>query len=198
MNIEEAAAALHVAQDVCAPVAHRQVVLTIPKRLRLHTRGESEPAGKLSHCAWTCILAEARRLLGRRRAPTGHTSAAWVGVGRLRDGARVVPGMVAAIGDSRRAAALASSFASAFDLRRVYPRGRFCGTSRTRFGSSRSRLAGPGAPGCPVAGRGQDSTGSGREHADLGAQWVQRRSVAAVTRGRPSGYRVPARRESST
>jgi len=29
--------ALHVAEEVCAPVAHRQVVLTIPKRLRLHT-----------------------------------------------------------------------------------------------------------------------------------------------------------------
>ena len=30
--------ALHVAEDVCFPVAHRQVVLTIPKRLRLHAR----------------------------------------------------------------------------------------------------------------------------------------------------------------
>ncbi len=30
--------AIHVAEDVCAPVAHRQVVLTIPKRLRVHTR----------------------------------------------------------------------------------------------------------------------------------------------------------------
>lgn len=27
---------LHVAEDVCSPVAHRQVVLTIPKRLRAH------------------------------------------------------------------------------------------------------------------------------------------------------------------
>ena len=89
--------ALHVAQDVCAPVAHRQVVLTIPKPLSLHTRFDRSLLGKLSHCAWTCILAEVRRLLGRRRAPTGHTSTAWVGVGRLRDGARVVPGMVAAI-----------------------------------------------------------------------------------------------------
>lgn len=30
--------AIHVAEDICAPVAHRQVVRTIPKRLRLHTR----------------------------------------------------------------------------------------------------------------------------------------------------------------
>jgi hypothetical protein len=29
--------ALHVAEDACTPVPHRQVVLTIPKRLRLHT-----------------------------------------------------------------------------------------------------------------------------------------------------------------
>jgi len=29
--------AMHVAEDVCLPVAHRQVVLTIPRRLRLHT-----------------------------------------------------------------------------------------------------------------------------------------------------------------
>jgi len=46
---------LHVAQEVCAPLAHRQVVLTIDRSL----------LGKLSHCAWTCILAEVRRLLGR-------------------------------------------------------------------------------------------------------------------------------------
>jgi len=30
--------ALHVAEEVCFPVAHRQVVLTLPKRLRPHTR----------------------------------------------------------------------------------------------------------------------------------------------------------------
>ena len=68
--------ALHVAQEVCAPVAHRQVVLTIPKRLSLHTRFDRSLLGKLSSCAWTCILAEVRRLLGRDD---------------------VVPGMVAAI-----------------------------------------------------------------------------------------------------
>jgi hypothetical protein len=37
--------------------------------------------GKLSSCAWTCIQAEVRRLLGRRPS--------------LRDGARVQPGMIA-------------------------------------------------------------------------------------------------------
>jgi hypothetical protein len=30
--------AIHVAEEVCFPVAHRQVVFTIPKRLRLHAR----------------------------------------------------------------------------------------------------------------------------------------------------------------
>ena len=57
--------AIHVAEDVCFPVAHRQVVLTIPKRLRLHARFDRKLLGKLSSCAWTCIQAEVRRLLGR-------------------------------------------------------------------------------------------------------------------------------------
>jgi hypothetical protein len=67
---------IHVAEDVCASVAHRQVVLTIPKRLRLHTRFDRKLLGKLCVCAWTCLQAEVRRLLGRDD---------------------VVPGMVAAI-----------------------------------------------------------------------------------------------------
>ncbi len=68
--------ALHVAGEVCSPVAHRQVVLTIPKRLRVHTRFDRRLLGKLVHGAWTCIRAEVRRLLGRDD---------------------VVPGMIAAI-----------------------------------------------------------------------------------------------------
>lgn len=57
--------ALHVAEEVCPPVAHRQVVLTIPKRLRLHTRYDRKLLGKLCSRAWTCIRAEVWRLLGR-------------------------------------------------------------------------------------------------------------------------------------
>jgi len=57
--------ALYVAEEVCAPVAHRQVVLTIPKRLRLHARFDRNLLGKLAHCAWTCIQKEVRRHLGR-------------------------------------------------------------------------------------------------------------------------------------
>ena len=67
---------LHVANEVCSPVAHRQVVLTIPKRLRVHPRFDRQLLGKLSSCAWTCLKAEAQRLLRRED---------------------VVPGMIAAI-----------------------------------------------------------------------------------------------------
>ncbi len=67
---------MHVAEDVCFPVAHRQVVLTIPKRLRMHTRFDRKLLGKLCAAAWTCIQAEVRRQLGRDD---------------------VVPGMIAAI-----------------------------------------------------------------------------------------------------
>ena len=68
--------AIHVAEEVCHPVAHRQVVFTIPKRLRVHARFDRTLLGKLSRCAWECIKAEVRRLLGRND---------------------VVPGMIAAI-----------------------------------------------------------------------------------------------------
>lgn len=68
--------ALHVAEEVCSPVAHRQVVLTIPKRLRVHTRFDRQLLGKLSSCAWSCLKSEAGQLLGRED---------------------VVPGMIAAI-----------------------------------------------------------------------------------------------------
>ena len=51
-------------------------MLTIPKRLRLHTRCDRQLLGKLCSYAWTCIQAEVRRLLRRDD---------------------VVPGMVAAI-----------------------------------------------------------------------------------------------------
>ena len=67
--------ALHVAEEVCAPVAHRQVVLTISKRLRRHTRFDRRLLGKLSHCVWTCIQAEVRRLLGRDDVSPGMVSA---------------------------------------------------------------------------------------------------------------------------
>jgi hypothetical protein len=68
--------AMHVAEEVSFPVAHRQVVLTLPKRLRPHTRFDRKLLVKLCTCAWTCLKAEVQRLLGRDD---------------------VVPGMIAAI-----------------------------------------------------------------------------------------------------
>ena len=56
---------IHIAEEVCSPVAHRQVVLTIPKRVRVHTRFDRKLLGKLSSRAWTCLKAGAQRLLGR-------------------------------------------------------------------------------------------------------------------------------------
>ncbi len=66
---------MHIAEEVCFPVAHRQVVLTIPKRLRLHTRFDRGLLGKLASCAWTCIQAEVRRLLGREDVQPGMIAA---------------------------------------------------------------------------------------------------------------------------
>jgi len=57
--------AIHVAEEVCFPVAHRQVVFTIPKRLRLHARFDRALLGNLCSCAWNCIKAEVQRLLDR-------------------------------------------------------------------------------------------------------------------------------------
>ena len=67
--------AIHVAEDVCAAVPHRQVVLTIPKRLRLHTRFDRTLLGKLCTCAWTCLRDEIRRQLGRDDVTPGMIAA---------------------------------------------------------------------------------------------------------------------------
>ena len=67
--------ALHVAEEVCAPFAHRQVVLTIPKHLRLHARFDRQLLGQLRACAGTCLQAEVRRLLGREDVVTAMVAA---------------------------------------------------------------------------------------------------------------------------
>ena len=66
---------IHVAEDVCFPVAHRQVVFTIPKRLRVHARFDRKLLGKLSSCAWACIKAEGQRMLGRDDVAPGMIAA---------------------------------------------------------------------------------------------------------------------------
>jgi hypothetical protein len=53
------------AEDACFPVAHRQVVFTIPKCLRVHARFDRKLLGKLFSCVWACIKAEVRRMLHR-------------------------------------------------------------------------------------------------------------------------------------
>ena len=67
--------ALHVADEVCSPVAHRQVVLTIPKRLRLHTRFDRRLLGQLCCCAARCLQTELQRLLGRHDVMPGLIAA---------------------------------------------------------------------------------------------------------------------------
>ena len=94
--------AQHVAKEVCSPVAHRQVVLTIPKRLRVHTKFDRQLMGKLSSRAWTCLKAEAGRLLGR---------------------GDVVPGMIAAIQTHGELLHWYPHIHVLTHLRRVYPRG---------------------------------------------------------------------------
>ena len=58
--------AIHVAEEVCFPMAHRQVVLSLPKRLRPHTRFDRKLLGKLCTCAWTCTRATANFYIGTR------------------------------------------------------------------------------------------------------------------------------------
>jgi hypothetical protein len=60
-----------VAEDVSAEVPHRQVVLTIPKRLRVHARFDRKLLGKLCAAFWTCLRAEVRSLLGRNDVVPG-------------------------------------------------------------------------------------------------------------------------------
>ncbi len=56
---------LHGHKKVCAAVPHRQLVFTIPKRLRLHPRFDRRLLGALARAAWEGVRAETRRLLGR-------------------------------------------------------------------------------------------------------------------------------------
>ena len=146
--------AIHVAEDVCAAVAHRQVVFTIPKRLRLHTRFDRKLLGRLSSCAWTCMQAEVRRLLGRDD---------------------VQPGMVVAIQTHGELLHWHPHIHALVTCGASTPQGDFLEVRRIRSGPVARGLAGSRV--CPVPGRGQDRAGSRREHAHLAAQWFQRRSV---------------------
>jgi hypothetical protein len=57
--------ALHATEEVCATIAHRQLVFTIPKRLRLHARFDRKLLGALALAAWGCVRSQTGRILGR-------------------------------------------------------------------------------------------------------------------------------------
>jgi len=138
--------ALHVANEVCSPVAHRQVVLCldVPQ-------------------------------------PGSTTSARARGCGARHD---------CGDSDAWRTPALVSSHPCATHLRRVYTRGRFSGVAPVRYGATVGRLAGSGLRAVP--GRGEDRTGSRREHAQLATQQFQCGPVSVSAGARSGGHRASA------
>jgi hypothetical protein len=67
--------AQHIARDVCAPVAHRQFVFTIPKRLRIFFRFDRRLLGALPRLAWQTVLDVSRAVLDRPGAVPGLVAA---------------------------------------------------------------------------------------------------------------------------
>jgi hypothetical protein len=63
--------ALHVEEEVCSPVAHRQLVFTIPKRFRLYCRYDRKLLGRLARVAWTCVRQAFQEALGRKDVVPG-------------------------------------------------------------------------------------------------------------------------------
>ena len=122
----------------------------------LHTRFDRKLPGKLCACAWTCIQAEVRRLLGRDD---------------------VVPGMVAAIQTFGQLLHWHPHFHMLLTCGGFTPEGEFLEAGSARIGPGPPARGLAGSRVCPVPGRGQDRAGSGREHADLAAQRLQRGSV---------------------
>ena len=64
-------AADSIAGAICAPVPHRQLVFTIPKRLRLARRFDRRLLGKLARCAWLATRDVYRQALGRNDVTPG-------------------------------------------------------------------------------------------------------------------------------
>jgi hypothetical protein len=58
-------AADNIAHTVCAPVPHRQLVFTIPKRLRTYCRYDRSLLGQLARAAWMAVAEVYRQVLGR-------------------------------------------------------------------------------------------------------------------------------------
>ena len=55
-----------VAHTICAPVPHRQLVFTIPKRLRIYCRYDRRLLGSLARAAWRATVEVYRQQLKRR------------------------------------------------------------------------------------------------------------------------------------
>ncbi len=60
-----------IAGTICATVPHRQLVFTIPERLRFYCRHDRRLLGKLSRAAWQTAVEVYRQVLGRRDALPG-------------------------------------------------------------------------------------------------------------------------------
>lgn len=67
--------AIHVSEDVAAPVPHRQFVFTIPKRFRLYFRFNRDLLRELPPLAWRVILSVHRAVLGRDDVAPGAAMA---------------------------------------------------------------------------------------------------------------------------
>jgi hypothetical protein len=55
-----------IAHTICAPVPHRQLVFTIPKRLRIYCRYDRRLLGGLARAAWRATVEVYRQKLKRR------------------------------------------------------------------------------------------------------------------------------------
>lgn len=60
-----------VSQEVCAPVAHRQFVFTLPKRLRIYFRFDRRLLGQLCRAAWEVMRTVFQAVSGRPDAVPG-------------------------------------------------------------------------------------------------------------------------------
>ncbi len=63
--------AIHIADDVCESVPHRQFVFTLPKRLRIYFRFDRKLLGRLCRCAWETIVEVYRAVLDRNDVVPG-------------------------------------------------------------------------------------------------------------------------------
>lgn len=66
---------IRLAEEVFAPVSHRQWVLTIPKRLRILFRYDRRLLGKLCRLAYETIRDALRQACGARESEPGYVGA---------------------------------------------------------------------------------------------------------------------------